>query len=556
MPTIEEFGQSIKQKYPQYQNIDDKELGTKMLEKYPQYKSKVFDTDPQTQQQISGDNPTEGLWDAVKKGVSNIGQGIQESGKQLDETLSSNVATPVKLAKTATTLIKGVINPIAEAAIATPARMAGEAIQGATGYDINEAVSKGTQKLVQKGMETETAQKAMQGWAKLKETDPEAAMALSTVLDIGDIASNAIGLGAEKAGLQAGKNAVKSGITKTGEAIYKAGEKGAEGLSKVGEKISTSGIISPIDESIQGALKETNLDKFNRYVEQATKAAKDNHEITPLEMAGQEATNAVKTMSSKLKEIGTAKSDFVKNVADTKVGNIVKDSIYEFKGLVNDRLGTTFTKEGFGNVKGRLSVISDKADKTLLEDVFVKLKEAHKANNFKAVDDAIDYIQGMVSKRKAMGAVPVNTKVEGIIKKTVGGLNEKLKQLGGTDYQNLNSQYHNIKSVTDKLNNLLGKEGDRAGSLMKRVFSPSDAGTKKLFAKVKEITGHDLVNEATLAKFVMESIGDSRQANLLEQAIKGVDSLKSRNIVNSLVNAGINKIKNPIGRARKIIESK
>ena len=39
--TITEFGQSIKQKYPQYQDIGDDELGQKMLAKYPQYSDMV-----------------------------------------------------------------------------------------------------------------------------------------------------------------------------------------------------------------------------------------------------------------------------------------------------------------------------------------------------------------------------------------------------------------------------------------------------------------------------------------------------------------------------------
>lgn len=39
--TLEQFGQTIKQKYPQYQDIPDGELGQKMLDKYPQYKDMV-----------------------------------------------------------------------------------------------------------------------------------------------------------------------------------------------------------------------------------------------------------------------------------------------------------------------------------------------------------------------------------------------------------------------------------------------------------------------------------------------------------------------------------
>lgn len=39
--SIEEFGQKIKERYPEYQNIDNKQLGQKMLEKYPEYSDRV-----------------------------------------------------------------------------------------------------------------------------------------------------------------------------------------------------------------------------------------------------------------------------------------------------------------------------------------------------------------------------------------------------------------------------------------------------------------------------------------------------------------------------------
>ena len=39
--TIEEFGQQIKSKYPQYNDLSDGDLGNKMLQKYPQYQDMI-----------------------------------------------------------------------------------------------------------------------------------------------------------------------------------------------------------------------------------------------------------------------------------------------------------------------------------------------------------------------------------------------------------------------------------------------------------------------------------------------------------------------------------
>ena len=39
--STQEFAQIIKQKYPQYANVEDSALVSKILEKYPQYSSSV-----------------------------------------------------------------------------------------------------------------------------------------------------------------------------------------------------------------------------------------------------------------------------------------------------------------------------------------------------------------------------------------------------------------------------------------------------------------------------------------------------------------------------------
>lgn len=184
----------------------------------------------QIQQEHKNPEATAGVFDAVKKGFSNVKESIKKSGEELSNTLNSNVSVLPKVAKTATTLIKGVVNPLAEAAIATPARVIGEVAENVSGIDVNEAVAQGTQKLVQKGMDMDTAKKAMNGWAKLKEIDPESAMALSTILDIGEIASNVVGLkGAQmagKAGLKGAGKAVEAGAKTAAKGVKTAGEAG------------------------------------------------------------------------------------------------------------------------------------------------------------------------------------------------------------------------------------------------------------------------------------------------------------------------------------------
>ena len=121
--------------------------------------------------------------------------------------------------------------------------------------------------------------------------------------------------------------------------------------------------------------------------------------------------------------------------------------------------------------------------------------------------------------RGGVGAVPVNSEVEGILKSTIGKLNSQLKEIGGTKYSELNSQLSDLLDVRGTLNKGLGSDANRGAALMKQLFSPAGTMPRKLFSRVKDLTGIDLVNEATIAKWAMENVGDVRQASLLKQVL-------------------------------------
>lgn len=103
--TTQELAQKIKQKYPQYKNVDDTQLVNKIVEKYPVYKTHLDDFNSQpTQDSTSVDTsqeavqqptpPTEykpsfesqqndGFWSSVGKTVANIPSSAANLGKNL-----------------------------------------------------------------------------------------------------------------------------------------------------------------------------------------------------------------------------------------------------------------------------------------------------------------------------------------------------------------------------------------------------------------------------------------------------------------------------------------
>lgn len=187
MPTIEEFGKKIKEKYPQYSNVNDRELGQKFLEKHPEYSDRVFDTDPNEQAKISGDEPG-GVTGALKRGW----EGLKESlGKRLDNTGQIMNSNQGKLSKVLQVAGQGfgTIGDTIGAGVTTAA-------SAITPDEAEKKIKSGFQKGVQKVLDTDTAKSIIERYKKFKEAHPEAAGNVEAAGNILDAFLNATGAGA------------------------------------------------------------------------------------------------------------------------------------------------------------------------------------------------------------------------------------------------------------------------------------------------------------------------------------------------------------------------
>ena len=97
--SIEEFGRKIKEKYPQYKDLDDAELGKKTLEKYPQYQNKIR-TEPinTPSQNFSSEQPQQkpdgffkGLAKAVVKPFAEVGTSAYNVGSSIGKLAQGDV---------------------------------------------------------------------------------------------------------------------------------------------------------------------------------------------------------------------------------------------------------------------------------------------------------------------------------------------------------------------------------------------------------------------------------------------------------------------------------
>lgn len=271
----------------------------------------------------------------------------------------------------------------------------------------------------------------------------------------------------------------------------------------LGDKISTkvTDLVAPkIPKAVESALKETPQDMFDRYANIANKATESNKNPTPLEEAGNRAGQALDTIQRKLNGIGDQKSSILKQagVGDKPVGNIV-----------------TKFRQGLDNyLSGKTAI---EGDSKLVRDISSEAKKLGSNPTANQVDKFIDFAQDRIYSGARDLTVPVTDATTGAIRRLVGQLNTSLKGKLPSTYSDLNAKYADMVGTKNELNTKLGAEGEKGGALMKRVFSPSDANTKKLFAKVQKITGIDLVNEATIARYLQQLSGDVKQASMLEQ---------------------------------------
>src|SRR3990167_9155915 len=86
--TIQELGATMKQKYPQYQDIPDDELGNRILAKYPEYQNRI--SRPEAPQD------TRGTGEKVLSGIASITGGkkmAEAAGQLLAGDQSESLAT-------------------------------------------------------------------------------------------------------------------------------------------------------------------------------------------------------------------------------------------------------------------------------------------------------------------------------------------------------------------------------------------------------------------------------------------------------------------------------
>jgi gas vesicle protein len=95
--SLEQFGATIKKKYPQYNDIPDIELGQKMLSKYPQYKDMVGQSAQIKEPLIEKVGNFIGITPLAKGISSMIFKNLTNVGRDLEQKIKNNTASKEEL---------------------------------------------------------------------------------------------------------------------------------------------------------------------------------------------------------------------------------------------------------------------------------------------------------------------------------------------------------------------------------------------------------------------------------------------------------------------------
>lgn len=295
--------------------------------------------------------------------------------------------------------------------------------------------------------------------------------------------------------------------------------------------------LSDIPESAENAIKRSNEANISKHAQIARDAMKETTNKTNIEYVGELAEDAYKKIQTRMGEVGAQKSAALNEYGSLKLqGTLSGDMIDAVQKGAGERFGVVVNADGtVSGLAGRVSSLDPVSEKFLAEYVN-KLRGLGMKPTVRQVDDFVDWAQQRLYKQsKSYSQLDAADKplVE-FLKQQTGEMNTALKNdtaLKGVNYADLNAEYSRLIEMSDELSRGLGADGRKGGAFVKRVFSPSDARTKELFVEIANETGIDLADEATLAKFFMDSVGDTRQNTLLKEVMEIADSSSNVNIM-------------------------
>lgn len=532
---LNQFGEKIKQKYPQYSNVDNTELANKIISKYPQY-AKVITT---------ANKPT---------GIKETGQDIAQVGSGIKQRINERIDK--------VQAIEAAGNAGQQGDFRSGTQMIGQGA-GAVSDVIGEVVKGGIKAVLPQKAETalktgvenvvgavtkiEPVQNLLQKYEELKQTNPALARDIDSAIGFASLASDIAGGGAAKQGATAGARTAKTvggdiietvakkvdditpnvNIPSRGEVVdtllpLDAPDNIKTSLnpfltntkSKISVPTSKGYVLKTIDKITpeeKALVQKQTSDLYTQMKDAAETFKVDRRDnFSPLEIVGKntdkelsKVNNIRKTTGAVMGEIEKSLKNEVVNIQGNKLSNFIDEYL------------------------GRSNTFGRKVKDVSFTDDFVKDFDTLSKNP--NVEQALQFTRRWQNElddmKDGFGAFKENkrtyTLIEGALNDLKNSTRNKIAQTN-PEYKKALEQYRLTSMIRDEGNRLLGKEGLmgerlKGGAAAKRaVQSASDQGARQFYNTLKKVTGYDGLKEADIALQAMKDAGDYQGLSLLE----------------------------------------
>lgn len=407
-----------------------------------------------------------------------------------------------------------------------------------------EAIAKTAQSAISKITQTKVAQDTINYVQKLRTENPKVAEALDALTNVGlltlDVGTFGLGGSLVKQGIKGGAEMIAEKVPSVIGDVKNLSKIVTENANKYPKELvnKLTDVITPIDKQTENVLKTASIEKFDSLVKTGEEAVSNPRALTPLEKVGEKINNQVlPTIKEDLNRIGAQKAKTLESIKSKVVPNAGQDVIDFIRSKTR---GLKLTSE----------------ERKAVNELVNHVETLGKNPTIGSADKSVDFLQNTLFEKTKGLAIPTTSRVKGLINSSIKMLNDSVKSvaektLGSNEFTVLNDAYSQKIKIFNKLNKALGEDAKKGGSLIKKFFSPQDSGTKKLFADIKSQYGIDLGEDATLARFIMNALGDTRAKTLLEKIPtsptgalkKGAQYIEQ-------------KLTKPIEKARRIIKTR
>lgn len=497
----------------------------------------------------------------IKETFTGVGEELFKAGESVQQTL-----TDPRFSDPNRTTLDKVVAPLEQLTeigadfFRGGSRALGEGVIGlgkvALSQEQEEGVKEGFQKAVQPIAESQTVQNVVQKYQALPEDQKQQ---LDNILGFGEGLADILTVGTAKrvispvidAITSATKKGVRTGVeTGTGvfgkvkslftrparsvdDVIEQADQAIKDSPSAIRET-AEQGAVQPnlkekfigLTPDIKKRIQQAGPEKLQEYIDVVNARNIDDTVPTPYEYGGQRVQDAVDELYKINNETGSAIGQTRQKLATVQAPatsvQVVDNAFRE--GL--EKLNLTIRNGQIIQKPGTIAKTGAAGDIKVLNDLYAEFLKFKQSPTLRNMIDLRSLVDGKINFAK--GAREASNSVDPFSRSFRASLaDEAAKLVGKTGAGDL-ARY---SEFMDALATLESYTGRKAGGeyLLRLVLSGRGGDARKIIATVKELTGIDLMNDATLMTVVTDLLGNKNTKNLFRQEITsaGFDALRA-----------------------------